>query len=158
MGKQRPSPNENAGKAICLRGHPLSVDNVYLRKDGGRACKACKQQWQVDNRPKYTAWARRMRKGGKLKAGYGPSVVKRTDPDLLRYAIEMIAQTGRRSAAADIIGGLRLPDQPQRLGAAFARRADLFGQQNHSARHSDAWAVGLNQRRQSMRRCGSGTA
>lgn len=33
--------NYNSLKTHCERGHPLFDDNVYWRKDGGRACKAC---------------------------------------------------------------------------------------------------------------------
>ncbi len=31
----------NARKVVCLRGHPLSGDNVYLTKKGQRYCKTC---------------------------------------------------------------------------------------------------------------------
>lgn len=31
----------NAAKTECVRGHPLSGDNLYVDKDGKRACKTC---------------------------------------------------------------------------------------------------------------------
>lgn len=31
----------NLAKTHCLRGHPLSGDNVYIMKNGGRDCRAC---------------------------------------------------------------------------------------------------------------------
>lgn len=34
-------PARNARKAVCLRGHPLSGKNLYLRPDGYRACREC---------------------------------------------------------------------------------------------------------------------
>ena len=33
----------NASKSHCLRGHPLSGDNVIRRPNGWRGCRACKQ-------------------------------------------------------------------------------------------------------------------
>ena len=32
----------NAHKSHCLRGHPLSGDNLYLSPSGGRRCRICK--------------------------------------------------------------------------------------------------------------------
>jgi hypothetical protein len=32
---------QNAKKTICKRGHHLSGNNLYLRSNGGRACKKC---------------------------------------------------------------------------------------------------------------------
>lgn len=32
----------SAKKTHCLRGHPLSGDNIYLSPDGGRSCRACR--------------------------------------------------------------------------------------------------------------------
>ena len=41
----RRSPNTigtlNTVKTHCKRGHPLDGENLYLRSDGGRQCKAC---------------------------------------------------------------------------------------------------------------------
>lgn len=31
-------------KSECARGHPLSGDNLYLRPDGKRGCKACRRK------------------------------------------------------------------------------------------------------------------
>ncbi len=37
---------QNRRKRSCLRGHPLSGDNLYIRKDGtGRTCKKCRADW-----------------------------------------------------------------------------------------------------------------
>lgn len=33
-----------AAKTHCIHGHALSGDNLYVRKDGKRACKTCKNQ------------------------------------------------------------------------------------------------------------------
>lgn len=44
-------PAENARKAVCLRGHPLSGDNLYRSPSGlgGRRCRSCRRgtwrQW-----------------------------------------------------------------------------------------------------------------
>lgn len=38
----------NAHKTICLNGHPLTEDLVYIQRDGSRACRQCKRDW--DNR------------------------------------------------------------------------------------------------------------
>ena len=32
----------NAAKTRCLRGHPLSGENLYRRPDGGRECRTCR--------------------------------------------------------------------------------------------------------------------
>jgi len=32
----------NAAKTICVRGHPLSGDNLKIRNDGRRVCLACR--------------------------------------------------------------------------------------------------------------------
>jgi hypothetical protein len=37
----------NAAKTHCKRGHPLSGDNLYLRPDGGRQCKACTRMHRI---------------------------------------------------------------------------------------------------------------
>jgi hypothetical protein len=103
MGKSRPGPHANRTKTHCLRGHPLSGDNLYRRKDG-RDCKACRKLWKDENRHTIYACAKRKRAEGEFNMGYLPSVVKRTDPGLLRHAIEMVAQTGRQSAAHEVIG------------------------------------------------------
>jgi hypothetical protein len=34
----------NARKTECLRGHPLSGDNLYVDKKGGRSCRECTRQ------------------------------------------------------------------------------------------------------------------
>jgi HNH endonuclease len=39
---RRGSPN--TGKVACKRGHILSGDNLILRKDGRRWCRACKRE------------------------------------------------------------------------------------------------------------------
>lgn len=34
--------NQHSGKVVCINGHPLTDDNVYVKpNDGGRACKEC---------------------------------------------------------------------------------------------------------------------
>jgi hypothetical protein len=33
--------NQNTGKTHCKRGHPLKGDNVRIKKDGRRNCRAC---------------------------------------------------------------------------------------------------------------------
>lgn len=41
------SPAMNARKVNCVRGHPLSGANLYMRPDGSRVCRACGQeQWR----------------------------------------------------------------------------------------------------------------
>jgi hypothetical protein len=101
--RNQAGPRANKIKTHCHRGHPLSGDNLRPRKNG-RECRACRLQWQRDNRQKSYDYTNRKRASGQLKMGYLPSVVKLTDPGLLRYAIEMVAQTGRREAAFEIIG------------------------------------------------------
>lgn len=32
----------NAGKAVCLRGHPLDGGNLYMTPNGRRQCKTCR--------------------------------------------------------------------------------------------------------------------
>lgn len=32
---------QNARKVICIRGHALSGDNVYINPKGARKCRAC---------------------------------------------------------------------------------------------------------------------
>jgi hypothetical protein len=34
--------NQNFGKTHCIRGHPLSGENLYVTKRGARNCKLCK--------------------------------------------------------------------------------------------------------------------
>lgn len=36
----------NAQKTHCKRGHPLSGPNLYVRRDGGRVCRACRSAWR----------------------------------------------------------------------------------------------------------------
>jgi hypothetical protein len=36
----------NARKTKCLRGHPLSGDNLCVRADGERECRECRRAWQ----------------------------------------------------------------------------------------------------------------
>lgn len=33
----------NVRKTHCIHGHPFSGENLYLRPDGGRACRTCQQ-------------------------------------------------------------------------------------------------------------------
>ena len=40
----RRGKNYNRSKTICKWGHALSGVNLYMRKDGKRACKACKNK------------------------------------------------------------------------------------------------------------------
>jgi HNH endonuclease len=35
-------PLANSLKSSCRHGHPLSGDNLWIRKDGSRICKACR--------------------------------------------------------------------------------------------------------------------
>lgn len=44
----------NARKELCINGHPLTGNNLYVRSDGQRACKACrkKHQFGVDGKRK----------------------------------------------------------------------------------------------------------
>ena len=35
---------QNARKTKCIRGHPLSGENLYVRPDGKRQCRECKRQ------------------------------------------------------------------------------------------------------------------
>ena len=36
-------PIENSQKTECMRGHPLSGENLYVRPDGARGCKKCRR-------------------------------------------------------------------------------------------------------------------
>lgn len=38
------SYNYNRDKTVCYKGHPLSGDNLGIRKDGRRACRACQRR------------------------------------------------------------------------------------------------------------------
>jgi hypothetical protein len=43
---------QNARKTHCLRGHPLTGDNLYTYSDGERSCKTCKNMRQrIDYEP-----------------------------------------------------------------------------------------------------------
>lgn len=46
----------NAAKTHCKRGHPLSGDNLRIRPNGNRACKACNRD---DARARYREKVRR---------------------------------------------------------------------------------------------------
>lgn len=35
----------NKKKTVCIRGHPLTPENVYVRKDGKRRCKTCEKDF-----------------------------------------------------------------------------------------------------------------
>lgn len=35
-------------KEVCKRGHPLSGDNLMIRKNGGRGCRQCKRDIEMD--------------------------------------------------------------------------------------------------------------
>lgn len=35
--------NQNKDKTHCVRGHHLSGENLWVRKDGGRACRICRR-------------------------------------------------------------------------------------------------------------------
>ncbi len=37
---------ERARKTVCVRGHLLTGDNLYIRKHGYRKCKACAKEDQ----------------------------------------------------------------------------------------------------------------
>ena len=50
--------SDNFKKIVCIRGHDLSDENIYLRKDGHRSCRACKT---VHNK---RAYAKRLAKTG----------------------------------------------------------------------------------------------
>lgn len=47
-------PAVNAAKTHCLKGHPLSGDNLYVTPKGGRGCGICRYEtnsaWQRENR------------------------------------------------------------------------------------------------------------
>lgn len=40
----------NAHKEVCLRGHPLSGDNLFVRRDGRRRCRECERERQRHSR------------------------------------------------------------------------------------------------------------
>jgi hypothetical protein len=42
-------PAINARKTHCLRGHPLSGENLYRASGGGRACKACSKARSIES-------------------------------------------------------------------------------------------------------------
>lgn len=106
----RSTPSENRNKTHCVRGHPLSGANLRVRI-GWRECLACKRvamrKYQDEN-PDYRGdWRKKQKAVGKIKKGYTASVVKNTDRDMLRHALEAIKETRMRSAGADIIGKWR---------------------------------------------------
>lgn len=37
-------PAANARKTICVHGHTLTPENVYIRRDGKRQCRTCKRR------------------------------------------------------------------------------------------------------------------
>lgn len=49
--------NQNAGKVACIHGHPFDAENTYVRRDGGRGCKACNREAQRE-------YAERQQKAG----------------------------------------------------------------------------------------------
>lgn len=38
--------NQNTGKTVCKRGHPLEGDNLYTNKRNQRQCKTCRNNWR----------------------------------------------------------------------------------------------------------------
>ena len=40
----------NRGKELCIRGHPLSGDNLKIDARGHRVCRSCKRQGQIQRR------------------------------------------------------------------------------------------------------------
>jgi hypothetical protein len=38
----------NAGKTHCAHGHKFSLENTYFRPKGGRACRACRREAEVE--------------------------------------------------------------------------------------------------------------
>lgn len=44
-------PGLNAQKTHCKRGHPLSGDNLFVDRAGGRICRQCRKEWDA-RRPK----------------------------------------------------------------------------------------------------------
>lgn len=43
-------PAMKARQTECIKGHPLSGSNLYIRPDGHRACKICKREHQIQYR------------------------------------------------------------------------------------------------------------
>lgn len=64
---------KNAAKTHCKRGHPLEGDNLFVRKDGRRRCRACERASQKrfkskpEQKAKHAAYERAKRKELKMK-------------------------------------------------------------------------------------------
>jgi len=54
---QRRIPGSRGAMNTCLDGHPLSGDNVFVRRDGRRRCRSCKraEQARLRSTPSYRA-------------------------------------------------------------------------------------------------------
>lgn len=48
----------NARKTTCNRGHPLAGDNLYVRANGNRECRACKRLARPPKKPRREACRR----------------------------------------------------------------------------------------------------
>jgi hypothetical protein len=94
--KDRDLPNVNKNKTHCMRGHPLSGENLRITKRGYRNCKVC---LRASNR----AWAARARKSGALRNGYTANSINNINQDVLRHALESVAATKKTSTAFEYI-------------------------------------------------------
>lgn len=100
----RALPSQNKNKTHCHRGHPLSGDNLAVRKNGGRICIACRSMWPRQNRDKMNAWTSKRRKAGLLKCGYTKNVIESTGRDRIDQAFAAVRETGLIGSADAILG------------------------------------------------------
>lgn len=59
QARGRSPASENAAKVRCKRGHSLSGDNLFVRKDGRRRCRTCERASQKRLRQKSTTYKQR---------------------------------------------------------------------------------------------------
>lgn len=54
-GRRAPMPASNTAKTHCLRGHPLSGENLYRCPAGKRSCRTCRREHMSTYRAKRRA-------------------------------------------------------------------------------------------------------
>lgn len=82
----------------CLRGHDLTGANLYVRADGSRYCRACRDEKDRDRRRP-------------VKDRMAVNIIASRPSD------ELIAEAQRRSAAPRDLTGMLLGDPPRGFSA-----------------------------------------
>lgn len=59
---RRGAGNQHRGKPLCVHGHPLSGDNLYVAPTGQRRCRQCGRMWRLVYQQR-SARVRSMREG-----------------------------------------------------------------------------------------------